>query len=79
MISERVKFNHYQRRFVNMYFWRTHDLKEIDLVEESGGLFDLFEFKWNKTKKSRSFDFFRANYPVGKAEIITGKEIENFI
>ncbi len=79
MISERVKYNHYQRRFVNMYFWRTHDRKEIDLIEESGGQFDLFEFKWNKTKKQKSFDFFGANYPINRAEIITGKEIENFI
>jgi uncharacterized protein len=79
MISERVKYNHYRRRFVNMYFWRTHDRKEIDLIEESGGSFDIFEFKWNKSGKQKSFDFFRANYPVNRAEIITRKEIENFI
>ena len=79
MISERVKYNHYQRRFVNMYFWRTHDRKEIDLIEESGGRFDLFEFKWNNPKKQKSFDFFRANYPINRTEIITRKEIENFI
>jgi predicted AAA+ superfamily ATPase len=79
MISERVKYNHYERRFVNMYFWRTHDHKEIDLIEESGGRFDLFEFKWNNPKKQKSFDFFRANYPINRAEIITRKEIENFI
>ena len=79
MISERIKCNHYHRRFVNMYFWRTHDQKEIDLVEESGGQFDLFEFKWSKPKKQKSFAFFQANYPVNRAEIITRNEMETFI
>ncbi|MCX6266146.1 MAG: hypothetical protein NTW16_02135 [Bacteroidetes bacterium] len=58
---------------------RTHDRKKIDLIEESGGSFNLFEFKWNKSGKQKSFDFFRSNYPVNKAEIITRKEMENFI
>jgi hypothetical protein len=79
MISERVKYNHYQRRFVNMYFWRTHERKEIDLIEESGGCFDLFEFKWNKSGKQKSFDFFRENYPVRMAQIISQKEMEDFL
>ncbi len=79
MISERVKYNHYNRRFVNMYFWRTHDQKEIDLVEESGGKFDIFEMKWGKNKNRLSFELFSGNYPVKSREIITRNEIDDFL
>jgi len=32
-----------------------------------------------RVKKQKSFDFFRANYPINRAEIIKEKEIETFI
>ncbi|MFA5986756.1 MAG: ATP-binding protein [Parcubacteria group bacterium] len=52
VISERIKSNnnHFQNK--NMYFWRTWDQKEIDLVEERGGVLSAFEVKW-KVKKSK--------------------------
>jgi uncharacterized protein len=79
MISERRKFNHYNRRFVNLYFWRTHDQKEIDLVEESDGKFDAYEFKWNIKKPVKSFSFFSSHYPMREARLISKEEIEEFI
>ena len=79
MISERKKFNHYNRRYVNMYFWRTHDQKEIDLIEESEGKFDVYEFKWNVKKPVRSFAHFSSNYPVRIASLISKEEIEEFV
>jgi len=79
MISERKKFNHYKHRYVNMYFWRTHDQKEIDLVEEYDGKFDVYEFKWNVKKPVKSFDFFSSNYPMSKAKIVSKTDIEEFV
>jgi hypothetical protein len=79
MISERRKFNHYNHRYVNLYFWRTHDQKEIDLVEESGGEFDVYEFKWNVKKPMKSFDFFSSHYPMRDAKLISKAEIEEFV
>ena len=49
-ISERVKFNHYNGRYVNMYFWRTTQQQEIDYVEETDGAMTAFEMKWNPKK-----------------------------
>lgn len=49
-ISERVKFNHYNKHYCNTYFWRTTEQHEIDYVEESNGKFTLFEIKWNLKK-----------------------------
>ncbi|MBM3405136.1 MAG: ATP-binding protein [Bacteroidetes bacterium] len=79
MISERIKFNHYHRRFVNMYFWRTYDKKEIDLVEESGGSFDLFEFKWRKRNIKDAFNRFRSTYPTRTSHIITPDNMDVFV
>ncbi|MBQ9077265.1 MAG: hypothetical protein IJY31_05415 [Muribaculaceae bacterium] len=53
MISERIKHNSYNNRFAQLYFWRTHDQSEIDLVEEEDGELRAFEFKRNPAKKSR--------------------------
>jgi predicted AAA+ superfamily ATPase len=35
LMSERLKYNSYQKRRVNSYFWRTYDQQEIDLIEET--------------------------------------------
>jgi predicted AAA+ superfamily ATPase len=41
-IAERLKHNQAMNRSVNMYFWRTYQQKEIDLIEDTGG--KLFAF-----------------------------------
>jgi hypothetical protein len=52
MVMERIKRNAYKGYSPNLYFWRTYDQKEIDMIEErDGGLFG-YEFKWgSKTPK----------------------------
>ena len=52
MVSERVKHNSYASNFANLYFWRTHEQQEIDLIEEEDGKLRTFEFKWNAHAKS---------------------------
>jgi hypothetical protein len=56
-ISERLKKNHYLNRYVNSYFWRTYDKKEIDYIEEDNGILNGYEFKWrqNKIKAPKAF------------------------
>ncbi|MEX2514177.1 MAG: ATP-binding protein [Cyclobacteriaceae bacterium] len=50
LISERLKQNGYKATFSKMYFWRTLQQQEIDLVEESAGEVFAYEFKWTKKK-----------------------------
>jgi hypothetical protein len=52
MVLERIKRNAYKGYSPNLYFWRTYNQKEIDMIEErDGGLFG-YEFKWgNKIPK----------------------------
>lgn len=53
LISERLKQNSYKNKFTKMYFWRTKQQQEVDLVEEVDGIITGFEFKWNSKKKIR--------------------------
>ena len=52
LFVERMKKNSYLNRYSNIYFWRTYDGKEIDLVEERDGKLYGFEFKWGNKKQS---------------------------
>lgn len=53
IISEIIKYNHYNGHYANYYFWRTTTQQEIDFVEERGGQLYLYEMKWNP-KKSKA-------------------------
>lgn len=61
-ISERIKKNKYSDKTCNYYFWRTYDQQEIDLIEESNGKLDGFEFKWTE-KKIKPPRLFLNTYP----------------
>lgn len=71
-ISERIKYNHYNGRYVNSYFWRTTQQQEIDYIEETDGAFTAFEMKWNPRKSGTTFpSTFTNAYPVADKVIIT--------
>lgn len=71
-ISERKKYNHYNGRYVNSYFWRTTQQQEIDYIEETDGAFTAFEMKWNPRKSGTAFpSTFTNAYPVADKAIIT--------
>lgn len=63
MVSERVKRNAYAGSYAQLYFWRTHDRKEIDLVEIEDGQIRTYEFKWSPRKQSTFPMAFRTAYP----------------
>lgn len=65
-IVERKKFNDANFKFVNSYFWRTYDQKEIDYIEESEGKITGYEFKWGDKIAYRAPKEFIENY---KAEV----------
>jgi len=78
LISERVKNNAYQGRFVNTYFWRTHDQAEIDYLEETDGILQAYEFKW-KEKKFRFPASFLEAYPNNETSMISRDNFEDFV
>ena len=78
LLAERLKTNHYNRRFVHTYFWRTRDQAEIDYLEDVNGVIHAFEFKWQNKKVSFPKSFLSA-YPKHKTSIIHRENFDAFL
>ena len=78
-ISERIKFTAYNQLWCNRYFWRTHEQKEIDYVEDSDGILSAFEFKYNPKKKVTVPKHFAEAYPNANFKVITPDNFEEFV
>ena len=78
-ITERIKRNLNTRQFVNNYFWRTYDQKEIDYIEESGGNLKTFEFKYSAKANAKPPVEFLENYAGSSFEVIHQENFLNFI
>lgn len=70
IISERIKYQRYNKMLVNNYFWRTYDQQEIDWVEERGGKLYGYEFKWNPKKFIKAPGAWKKNYENAEFEVI---------
>ena len=79
MVSERVKRNAYSGNFAQLFFWRTHEQQEIDLIEEEDGMLHAFEFKWNGKAKSSQPKAFANAYPNSAYETITPEHYWGFV
>lgn len=80
LVAERMKFLSYKRLDAKLYFWRTTQQQEIDLIEEhEGGVLKAFEFKWADNVKIRFPQTFTDNYPEAETAIISPTNLERFI
>lgn len=70
IISERIKYQRYNKMLVNNYFWRTYDQQEIDWVEERGGNLYGYEFKWNTKKYVKTPSAWKKNYEKAEFKVI---------
>lgn len=74
-LAERIKWLNINDPYTNIYFWRTYDGAEIDLVEESNSRFRIFEFKWNKRRKKKIPESFSKTYAVDDIKVITPENL----
>lgn len=79
MIAERQKYLIYNNKWVNYWFWRTKEQKEIDYIEEEDGLISTFEFKWNPDQKAKQPISFKTAYPDSFFSVIHRDNYESFI
>lgn len=81
VISERMKRHLINGDFVNTWFWRTQQQKEIDLIEEADGKLYAFEFKWNPAKAQRTKvpESFIKAYPDAVFSVISPNEADDFL
>lgn len=78
MVSERVKRNAYCRNYAQMFFWRTTQQQEIDLIEEKDGQLEAYEFKWKK-KDVRLPKTFVESYPGTPLNVINPESYADFV
>lgn len=78
MMSERLKYNHYNEIIYNKYFWRTYDKQEIDLIEEKGGKLYAYEFKW-KPSKIKIPAAWKSSYPNAEYHQINNENYSDFV
>ena len=79
MVSERVKRNSYLANYAQLYFWRTHEQNEIDLIEDLDGTLQTYEFKWNPKAKASQPKAFAKAYPKSCFHIITPDSFWQFV
>ena len=75
LILERIKKNHYQDRFRNLYFWRTYQKAEIDLIEEYDGELNGYEIKYSSGKNKKAPTAWKNTYKNATWEIV---DIDNY-
>lgn len=79
LISERIKYLHYNNINVKRYFWRTVQQQEIDYIEEQGRKLSAYEFKWNKKARAKFPKTFIRAYPDSETHLITQGNFESFL
>ena len=68
-----------QNQKATMYFWRTYDQAEIDLVENINGKLSIFEFK-SGIKRMKPFpESFKKAYPVNHEITISPSNFFNLL
>jgi predicted AAA+ superfamily ATPase len=78
LVVERIKRNSIAGIDARYHFWRTHDQKEIDLVEEhADGLF-AYEFKWGPGR-ARIPRLWTETYPDSRTSIVTRDDVNSFL
>ena len=65
--------------FVQHYFWRTQQKKEVDLIEIEDGVMTGFEVKRKAGKRVGAPSQFKAAYPDARFECITPSELMEFL
>jgi len=78
IFMERLKKRAYQKIYASIYFWRTWNKSEIDLVEEREGNLFGYECKWQPKKMTAPKEWLD-NYPQASFEVISRENYLSFI
>jgi len=78
LISERIKKNSNNFNETNIYFWRTWEGKEIDLIEDRDGKLFGYEFKYNNKKIKPPKDWLET-YDNASFEVVNKENYLDFI
>lgn len=71
IVSERIKYQAYNKIISNNYFWRTYQQQEIDWIEEIEGRLFAYEMKWGKNNKIKIPSAWADTYSNTKFKVIS--------
>jgi len=78
LISERIKKNLNENTQKKLYFWRTYDGQEIDLIEVSGDEIAAYEFKWGDIIPNTPQAFSTA-YPQAAYQVVNRENYLDYV
>lgn len=78
-ILEKLKKNQKDKTYSNTYFWRSSNQREIDYIEECGGILHTFEFKYNPKKIAKIPNAFQILYPNNTFNLINSDNFWKFL
>lgn len=78
IIAERYKYLANNNKDVQKWFWRTHQGKEIDYLEDRGGILSGYEIKWQEDKYREPKEFINA-YPGSQVKLINKNNMWEFV
>lgn len=76
---ERLKYRSYTPLLANVYFWRTYQQQEIDLVEEHSGKLFGYEFKWSAGRSVRAPSLWGETYPDSEFQVVHPENYLEFV
>jgi predicted AAA+ superfamily ATPase len=78
LIMERFKQINNTGKYGELFFWRTYDGQEIDLIESSDGHLEAFEFKWGNKQPGAPAAFVKT-YPTTPYKVINRTNYLEFL
>ena len=79
VVVERLKRNHYAGDYVNSFFWRTFQGREIDYIEEANGKLKGCEIKFSSKAKFKIPNKWKTGYPDAPVNLIHSGNYIDFI
>ncbi len=76
VISERKKYLNNKDISREMYFWRTTQQQEVDLIEIEDDKLDVYEIKYNTAKKASLSKTFTKAYKVNSFRVVSPEDFE---
>ncbi len=78
-INEMRKKNIYDRTNYNLYFWRTQQQQEVDLILEKNNTLQAFEIKWSPDRKVTVNKTFQNTYPDATFHVVNSENYFEFL
>ena len=78
LIADRKKVLNDHGLRCNVYFWRTHDQKEVDYIEEFDGKLMGYEFKWGKDRYKKP-SLFLETYKNSTISVVNRNNFREFV